>query len=281
MLHDQKKYSKQTIFDKLKSNNTMCKSLCQVLSFDDNDLVTLLSAFAICPAYIVAAAAMVSDEVGDEEGAVDTNQVQEELEEGAVDTNQVQEELEVGAGDTAQVQEELEVGAVDTNQVQEELARLPSMEAISLISCVEDAMKTEEDFVKPLEDGHALLQQSATDTSEARKRLKVAEKEYSAAEVKSANMEAMLSGLKKRHEAVKAQVATLQEQAAVAAAAAPARDGAVAAATVDANAPGQPSSPAIQHAQAEPAIVLFVSKYEDDKAEVERISGILERAHVR
>ena len=231
MLHDQKKYSKQTIFDKLKSNNTMCKSLCQVLSFDDNDLVTLLSAFAICPAYIVAAAAMVSDEVGDEEGAV------------------------------------------DTNQVQEELARLPSMEAISLISCVEDAMKTEEDFVKPLEDGHALLQQSATDTSEARKRLKVAEKEYSAAEGKSANMEAMLSGLKKRHEAVKAQVATLQEQAAAAAA--------VAAATVDANAPGQPSSPAIQHAQAEPAIVLFVSKYEDDKAEVERISGILERAHVR
>ena len=259
MLHDQKKYSKQTIFDKLKSNNTMCKSLCQVLSFDDNDLVTLLSAFAICPAYIVAAAAMVSDEVGDEEGAVDTNQVQEEL--------------EVGAGDTAQVQEELEVGAVDTNQVQEELARLPSMEAISLISCVEDAMKTEEVFVKRLKDGHALWQQSATDTSEAQKRLKVAEKEYSAAEVKSANMEAMLSGLKKRHEAVKAQVATLQEQAAAAAA--------VAAATVDANAPGQPSSPAIQHAQAEPAIVLFVSKYEDDKAEVERISGILERAHVR
>ena len=239
MLHDQKKYSKQTIFDKLKSNNTMCKSLYQVLSFDDNDLVTLLSAFAICPAYIVSAAAIVSDEVGDEEGAL------------------------------------------DTNQVQEELARLPSMEAISLISCVEDAMKTEEDFVKPLKDGHALLQQSATDTSEAQKRLKVAEKEYSAAEVKSANMEAMLSGLKKRHEAVKAQVATLQEQAAAAAAAAPARDGAVAAATVDANAPGQPSSPAIQHAQAEPAIVLFVSKYEDDKAEVERISGILERAHVR
>ena len=124
-------------------------------------------------------------------------------------------------------------------------------------------------------------QQGATDTSEAQKRLKVAEKEYSAAEVKSANMEAMLSGLKKRHEAVKAQVATLQEQAAAAAAAAPARDGAVAAAKVDANAPGQPSSPAIQHAQAEPAIVLFVSKYEDDKAEVERISGILERAHVR
>ena len=174
-----------------------------------------------------------------------------------------------------------EVGAADANQVQEELATLPSMEAISLISCVEDAMKTEEVFVKRLKDGHALWQQSATDTSEAQKRLKVAEKEYSAAEGKSANMEAMLSGLKKRHEAVKAQVATLQEQAAVAAAAAPARDGAVAAATVDANAPGQPSSPAIQHAQAEPAIVLFVSKYEDDKAEVERISGILERAHVR
>ena len=174
-----------------------------------------------------------------------------------------------------------EVGAADANQVQEELATLPSMEAISLISCVEDAMKTEEVFVKRLKDGHALWQQSATDTSEAQKRLKVAEKEYSAAEVKSANMEAMLSGLKKRHEAVKAQVATLQEQAAAAAAAAPARDGAVAAATVDANAPGQPSSPAIQHAQAEPAIVLFVSKYEDDKAEVERISGILERAHVR